>query len=106
MHLFYGKRLDSYIPGKEIVSRKATSLDKIKTATFEKYLKELTTKYKKGMIIKSNKYSKKPFNINGQKLSGEYFLEIPLSNKAVYESSKTLKGLAKKYDVTIKYLAE
>ena len=58
------------------------------------------------MIIRSNKYSKPPFNINGQKLSGDYFLEIPSSNKAFFEGSITLKNLANKYNVKIKYLNE
>lgn len=98
-----GKRLDSYIPGKEIISRKATTLSEIQPSTFEGYLKELTTKYKKGTLINSKKYADK---LGGQVLDGEYFLEIPTSNKTFYESSETLKALAEKYKVTIKYLDE
>ncbi|MBP1618616.1 MAG: hypothetical protein H6Q14_2443 [Bacteroidetes bacterium] len=93
-----GKRLDSYIPGKEIISRKATTLSEIKPETFEGYLKELTTKYKKGIKINSSKTS--------GILEGEYKLEIPTSNKSFFENSQNLKNLAKRYDVTIKYLNE
>lgn len=53
VNLLDRKRLDSYIPGKEIVSRKATTLSEIKFETFENYLKELTTKYKKRKPINS-----------------------------------------------------
>ncbi|WP_291869854.1 hypothetical protein [Maribacter sp.] len=100
INLLDKKRLDSYIPGKEIISRKATTLSEIKAATFEKYLKELTTKYKVGKIIDSSKLPK------NTKLSGQYYLEIPLSNKSFFENSITFKNLAKKYNVKIKYLAE
>lgn len=48
-----GKRLDSYIPGKEIIYRKATTLYNIKPETFNNYLQELITKYKKGTKIHS-----------------------------------------------------
>lgn len=93
-----GKRLDSYIPGKEIVSRKATTLSNIKESTFEGYLKELTTKYKKGTKINSMK-------ISGI-LEGDYILEIPTSNKIFFENNKELNNLAEKYNVKIKYLNE
>ncbi|AUS05349.1 hypothetical protein [Pseudotamlana carrageenivorans] len=106
IHLGNGKRLDSYIPGKEIVSRKATDLKNIKASTFENYLKELTTKYKKGITIRSNKYKSGSGAIDGQTLSGDYFLEIPASNKAFYEASTTFKNLANQYGVKIKYLVE
>ena len=106
INLISGKRLDSYIPGKEIVSRKATTLSEIKPETFEGYLKELTTKYKKGTKIKSPKYSTGANAIDGKILSGEYFLEIPTSNKSFFEGNQKLKELAKNYSVTIKYLDE
>ena len=109
IHLENGKRLDSYIPGEEIVSRKATTLANIQPSTFEKYLRELTTKYKKGTIIRSNKYGTAKLgneSIDGQELSGDYFLEIPTSNKEYFDNSPLLQSLAKKYDVQIKYLDE
>jgi len=93
-------------PGKEIVSRKATTLSQIPSSTFEGYLKELTTKYEKGKIIRSDKYKTGFGAIDGQPLSGEYFLEIPLSNKIFYESNQSFQDLAKQYLVKIKYLEE
>jgi len=40
-----GKRLDSYIPGKEIVSRKFSQLAKVTEETAKKYIDELVEKY-------------------------------------------------------------
>ena len=78
VHLRNGKRLDSYDPIKgEIVSRKATDLEEIDIKTFEKYLKELNTKYPAGTKIRSNKYER----IDGTILQGKQILEIPASNK-------------------------
>jgi hypothetical protein len=101
-----GKRLDSYIPGKEIVSRKATTLSNIQPTTFSGYLDELITKYPVGSVLNSSKLPK------GTKLSGDYFLEIPLSNKSFFESSVEFQKVLsdfntlKKVDIKIKYLAE
>jgi hypothetical protein len=103
INLVDGKRLDSYIPGKEIISRKATTLSKIQPSTFEGYLKELTTKYQKGKEINAPKFGDE---FTGEVLRGDYFLEIPTSNKTFFESSQTLQDLAKKYNVQIKYLDE
>lgn len=104
INLFDGKRLDSYIPGEQIVSRKATTLSQIKTTTFESYLRELTTKYSKGKTINTKKIGYE--DINRTVLSGKYYLEIPTVNRQFFESSSTLKSLAEQYDVIIKYLDE
>tara|TARA_A100000171_G_scaffold44060_1_gene46570 strand:- start:1577 stop:3490 length:1914 start_codon:yes stop_codon:yes gene_type:complete len=106
VHLSDGKRLDSYVPGHEIVSRKATNLSEIQPSTFEAYLKELTTKYKKGKVIRSDKYKTGSGAIDGQTLSGDYYLEIPSSNKNYFEGNQILKDLANQYNVFIKYLDE
>jgi len=103
INLVDGKRLDSYIPGKEIVSRKATTLSGIKPQTFEGYLKELVAKYEKGKAINSPKYGN---DFKNDVLKGDYFLEIPTSNKMFFESNNKLKELAGKYNVSIKYLEE
>ncbi len=101
-----GKRLDSYIPGKEIISRKATTLSEIKPNSFKGYLKELITKYPVGSVLNSSKLPK------GTKLSGDYFWEVPLSNKSFFESSEAFQKVLddfnklNKVDVKIKYLAE
>ncbi|MEO9964664.1 MAG: hypothetical protein ABJF11_02675 [Reichenbachiella sp.] len=104
-----GKRLDSYIPGKEIISRKATTLSFIKTSTFEGYLNELVTKYPKGSPINAPKFGNE---FVGEVLDGAYKLEIPLSNKVFFESSDVFKKALSDFNlnndviVSIKYLAE
>jgi len=112
INLTTGKRLDSYVPGEEIISRKATTLSQIQPSTFEGYLKELTTKYKKGEIIRSDKYKVGSGAIDGQGLSGEYFLEIPTSNKSFFESSSEFQKVLTDFNsanganIKIKYLDE
>ena len=44
-------RLDSYVPNKEIVSRKYTQFDEVSEETAIRYLKELTDKYTLGVVI-------------------------------------------------------
>jgi hypothetical protein len=94
------KRLDSYIPGKEIISRKATTLSDVKFETFERYLQELTTKYKKGKPINSSQLPQ------GSVLQGEYFLEIPKSNELFTDIERYKKFALDNYHVTIKFLEE
>jgi len=99
-----GMRLDSYVAGKEIISRKATSLSEIEPETFNGYLQELITNYKKETKIKSSKTS----GIS----KGDCFLEIPSSNKSFFESSTNFKEVLrefnknKKAEVKIKQLDE
>lgn len=63
-------------------------------------------KYPKGSVINSTKLPKEI------RLSGDYFLEIPLSNKNFFENSNTFKQVSDNFnrtnnvDVKIKYLAE
>jgi len=101
-----GKRLDSYLPEKEIISRKATTLSDVQASTFEGYLRELITKYKKGSPINSSKLP--PNTI----LNGDYFLEIPTSNKTFFESSAEYQKILSDFntsnnvDIKIKYLDE
>ncbi|WP_313377316.1 hypothetical protein [Chishuiella sp.] len=70
-------QLDGYNEGLEIVSRKATDFDNIKTSTFESYCNELINKYKVGTKITAPKYSE----LNGKTLQGKYKLEVPKSNE-------------------------
>ena len=44
-------RLDSYVPNKEIVSRKYTQLSEVSEETAIRYLKKLTDKYAPSLII-------------------------------------------------------
>ncbi|WCN36402.1 hypothetical protein [Aneurinibacillus uraniidurans] len=80
---FGGKKyvVDSYVPNKEIVSRKFTQLSEVKESTAIGYLRELTKKYSSG-----SKISNGPFNPNalkGSQLKGELILEIPVQNKTI-----------------------
>ncbi|EGD34417.1 hemagglutinin/hemolysin family protein, partial [Capnocytophaga sp. oral taxon 338 str. F0234] len=106
IHLENGKRLDSYIPPTidkrgMIISRKATDLENIELSTFESYLKEMKSKYSSGTTIRSNKYSQ----LDGKKLEGNLYLEIPESNKNFSEIEK-YKKIARKYDIEIIFLKE
>lgn len=68
-----GKRLDSYDPDAgEIISRKATDLDKISEETYRRYLSEFSSKYSEGTKIRSNAY----LELDGQELRGQYILEM------------------------------
>jgi hypothetical protein len=89
-------RVDSYVPPKngiegQIISRKATDLDVIELSTFESYLKEMKKKYFDGALIRSDKY---PY-LDGQKLSGKQFLELPDTNKSLSNINEYI-NIAKK----------
>lgn len=85
-----GKRLDTYLHGKAIISRKATSIDNIKEATWRKYCNELVTKYKVGKLTNSRKLDPQV------RLSGKYKLEIPISNQTAKNLAR-FKQIAKEY---------
>ena len=102
VNLENGKRLDSYDPtAGEIISRKATDLDRIQEETFRGYLQELQNKYSVGEIIRSNKYPE----IDGLKLEGKHILEIPDSNKHLPDIEK-FKEIAKEYGVELRFTKE
>ena len=81
-------RLDSYVPNKEIVSRKYTQFDEVSEETAIRYLKELEEKYAPGSIIAdvpSNKTgaNRGIFKKNkGNILDGQMILEVPVQKKA------------------------
>ncbi|WP_080874145.1 hypothetical protein [Oceanobacillus timonensis] len=102
VHLSNGKRIDSYDPDAgEIISRKSTYLDNISDRDFRTHLAEFENKYKKGTLIRSNQYKE----INGQKLHGEYILELPASNLKS-EKLTYFKDMAAEYNVTLRFLKE
>ena len=82
-------RLDSYVPNKEIVSRKYTQFDEVSEETAIRYLKELEEKYAPGSIIAdvpSNKtgVNRGVFKKNkGNILDGQMILEVPVQHEAV-----------------------
>ncbi|WP_146229265.1 hypothetical protein [Nocardia neocaledoniensis] len=87
-------RVDSYLPGREIVSRKYTQLADIKFRTVQNYLRELARKYPPGTIIAdtpSNR-SQLPSYAIGRPMSGTMILEVPIQNKAVPANVKAEAG--------------
>ena len=82
-------RLDSYVPNKEIVSRKKTLLYKVSEETAIRYLKELEDKYSPGSIIAdvpSNNTGANNgiFELNGDNvLRGQMILEVPVQKAEI-----------------------
>lgn len=95
-------RVDSYVPGKQIISRKATDLENIEFSTFEYYLSELAKKYKPGTKIRSNKFPE----LNGQELKGQMCLQIPKSNETFSDIERYKKYAKDNYDIEIIFLEE
>ena len=99
-------RLDSYVPNKEIVSRKYTQFDEVSEETAIRYLKELEEKYAPGSIIAdvpSNKTgsNEKIFELNGDNvLRGQMILEVPVQKKA--EIPPNVLDYAKKKAIIIR----
>ena len=85
-------RLDSYVPGKEIVSRKYTQLSEVSEETAIRYLKELSDKYAPGSVIADVPSNRTGLNkgiseVNqGSDLKGEMILEVPVQKKLVPKS--------------------
>lgn len=97
-----GKRLDSYDPDAgEIISRKATDLDKISEETYRRYLSEFSSKYSEETKIRSNAYPE----LDGQELRGQYILEIPASN-ANLSNIDYYEKIASEYDVILRFTEE
>ena len=102
IYLKNGKRLDSYDPDLgEIVSRKATDLDKITEETYREYLNEFSQKYSRGTKIRSNAYPE----LDGKILEGQYILEIPSTNANI-PNIEYFKDIAKEYDVILRFTEE
>jgi len=79
-------RLDSYNEDLgEIVSRKHSQLDAVQAETARKYIRELPKKYPVGATI-SNVPSTRAAGIAGNKLRGDYFLEVPVQRNPVPQS--------------------
>ena len=82
-------RLDSYVPNKEIVSRKKILLYEVSEETAIRYLKELEEKYSPGSIIadvpsNNTGANEKIFELNGDNvLRGQMFLEVPVQEAKI-----------------------
>lgn len=86
VYLENGKYLDSYRPGKEIVSRKQTQISKIKPETFKDYLREIRQKYKAGTKIPDTPKARAEYpQLIGKPLKGKYYLEVPVQSGPVPE---------------------
>jgi hypothetical protein len=86
VYLENGKVLDSYRPGKEIVSRKQTQISKIKPSTFRDYLREINQKYKAGTKIPDTPKARREYpQLIGKPLKGKYYLEVPVQSDPVPE---------------------
>lgn len=72
VRLANGKRLDSYVPDKEIVSRKHTQLDSVKPETAKSYIDEILKKYPPGTPISG-----------GGELRGDLILEVPVQGGSI-----------------------
>jgi len=96
-----GKILNSYVPGEQIISRKATDFDNISPETFEGYVREIDKKYAPGTRIRSNKYPE----LDGVELSGQKMLEVPDSNLNG-NSRQAFEAIAELHGVEIKYVPE
>ncbi|WP_227026170.1 PrsW family glutamic-type intramembrane protease [Streptomyces fodineus] len=84
IYLENGKVLDSYRPGKEIVSRKQTQIWKIKPDTFRNYLREINQKYKTGTKIPDTPKARREYpQLIGKPLKGKYYLEVPVQSQPV-----------------------
>ena len=95
--------MDSYDPvAGEIISRKATDLDKIQESTFRGYLSEFGKKYSVGTEIRSQKYKTELY---GKTLEGTYILEVPASN-AKLPNIDDYKQIASEYDVLLRFTEE
>lgn len=71
--------MDSYIPNKEIVSRKFTQLGE----NGVKHIDELAKKYKPGTSIKNTSRNAEVIGQGGNKLKGQMILEVPRQKGAV-----------------------
>jgi hypothetical protein len=84
IRLVNNKVLDSYRPGREIVSRKYTQLADVKYPTARSYISEVTKKYAAGTgVAASPRNVREMPGLVGQRLRGRYYLEVPVQAKPV-----------------------
>ena len=78
------KILDSYVPRKEIISRKHTQIADIQPSTWQGYLNEHAKKYPPGEIIKDSPTMRDRYpDLVGKKLGGLPYMEVPTQEKEV-----------------------
>lgn len=74
--------LDSYVPGKRIVSRKYTQLNEVSPNTAKHYIDELREKYApdRGVVQDVPKSRSDYSELIGSRLKGDLYLEVPVQN--------------------------
>ncbi len=78
LNLTSGARLDSYVPGRDIVSRKDTQLAEVQPGTAIEYIRELDRKYPPLARISDTPANNAQIpGIGGQTLQGQPVLEVP-----------------------------
>jgi len=95
-------RLDSYIDGKEIVSRKHTQFSEITESTGLSYIREMKNKYPPGTKIADVPSNVTGANKNlqiGDGIQGEMILEVPVQKGSIPES---IIKEANKHKITIR----
>ena len=98
-------RLYSYVPNKEIVSRKKTQFREVSEETAIRYLKKLTDKYASGSIIADVPSNKTGVNGDifkenkGNILDGQMILEVPVQKADI---PPNVLEYAKKNDIIIR----
>lgn len=90
-----GKRLDSYIPGLEIISRKFTQLGRVTEKTAKKYIDEMVEKYAPGTLIRNTTRNADAIAQGGKELAGEMILEVPkqtykISNEVLEHATENM----------------
>lgn len=90
-------RLDSYVPGEEIISRKLTQLGEVDVSTARSYIRELGTKYPPGTTI-PNTPANRASGLGGETLSGDLVLQVPPQRGRI---SQDLLDYAELYEVRI-----
>ncbi|MCP2163569.1 hypothetical protein [Goodfellowiella coeruleoviolacea] len=78
-------RVDSYVPGEEIVSRKHTQLADVQEKTAFAYLRELANTYGPGTIVADTPTNRRDLGDDaiGQPMDGDMVLEVPVQRNAV-----------------------
>ncbi|GAA4411121.1 hypothetical protein ACFQV2_11865 [Actinokineospora soli] len=78
-------RVDSYVPGEEIVSRKHTQLSDVQESTANGYLRELANTYGPGTIVADTPTNRRDLGDDaiGLPMEGDMVLEVPVQNNPV-----------------------
>lgn len=78
-------RVDSYVPGEQIVSRKYTQLADVQESTAVGYLRELANTYGPGTIVADTPSNRRDLGDDaiGLPMDGDMVLEVPVQNGAV-----------------------